>query len=114
MIESGSTPRLSHKLLCLWLAVAFALAFAVGVAAVYIGLDINKDDELCETATQGVSALVVLGGVPCNPNVMAILAHFGMYFLLIFAPLAAPTALYYAAAGVGSAVRRLRGGPAGQ
>jgi hypothetical protein len=96
-----------------WPLAAFALAFVVGIVAVYIGLDINKDNELCEAAAVGARSLVTLGGIPCNLNPGAILTHFAKYFLLVYAPLMAPTVIYVAAAGVCAALRWARSGNLG-
>lgn len=102
------------RVLLIWIVTAFTLAFAVGISAVYIGLDINKDDELCKTVTAGAEALVTLGGSSCELNLTIILTHFGKYFLLVYVPLMVPTALYGAAGGVGAMLRRARSGDQGK
>jgi hypothetical protein len=93
--------------------VAFVSAFVVGVVAVYIGLDINKDDEFCEAAAVGAGSLVTLEGIPCNLNLLAILAHFSIYFLLVYVPLMAPTMVLFMATGLGAALRRACSGVLG-
>lgn len=100
---------LPRRLLLIWVAVASVLAFLIGTVAVHIGLDINKDGELCEPVTAGASGLVSFSGIPCSPNLVAILAHFGKYFFLVYAPLIAPTVLYVLVVGIGTALRRARG-----
>jgi hypothetical protein len=102
-----------NRPLLIWLVAAFALAFVVGIVAVYIGLDINKGDELCEAAAVGARSLVTLGGIPCNLSSGAIFIHFAKYFLLVYAPLMAPTVIYVAATGVYAALRRARSGNLG-
>jgi hypothetical protein len=61
--------------------------------------------------TAGARGLVTLSGIPCSLNIGAILTQFGKYFLLVYAPLMIPTAIYVGAAGVGAVLRRARSVP---